>query len=137
MKRYYQSLDILIGAFFRGTLEHASACGCAVGNMVQYHTGKDFDISANHNWYGVISGRYPNPDGAMQLAHLPYKVFEVSKIERSFERITRDGTSFLECKSKDKDGFIGLCDVAETLYQLEDWKEEESKVNIIQMCLTK
>lgn len=128
MKRYYKSLDILIEAFLKSKLKHNNICACAVGNMVQFHTNENISDSDDDEWYSLLRNfNTTNHNiGKKQLASLPYTISEIIKIEKAFEDVLYE-----YC---DRDGFHGLCNVSETLYQLEDWKEEESKVNIIEMC---
>jgi hypothetical protein len=138
--RFYESI--------RDKLAHGCICECAIGNLIQNKGVKRQQIYNNPiSWFDVVhvlpvhhdTYKHLKNEVEKQLLLLPYTTKEVILIEESFEgRKYKYGTT-PECLNviNDPDGFKGLTNTIETLYQLEDWKEEESKVNLVEMCINR
>lgn len=127
-QRFYNAADKLMNAFLMDKLKHSDACACAVGTL----------CGGDEKWatFESITGwdhRIRYADG--------YSRKETFIIEKIFEG--RSETLITEWMSNpaslnmdnDTDGFIGLSRVFDYLVSIEDWSEEENKVNLIQMCL--
>lgn len=130
-QRYYNSLNVLISAFMKGNLKHGNTCNCAIGNMIQATGISKIVLSDAESWYDALT----NNKQTKESKRLPYTLQEQIKIEASFEggiqpNIKDNKTYFGRCSTRtlrakiDKDGFIGLTEVQETLYHMEDWSHE-------------
>lgn len=140
-QRFYSAVDKLMNAFIMGALKHDYSCSCAAGSL----------CNGNQNWADYhLSMLYCNTSvtniaRATALIHnTGYNPREIYRIEAEFEgrdiSLIENGTAAQKDKSSindynDKDGFKGLCKVFDYLTSIEDWSEEESKINLVEMCL--
>lgn len=134
--RLDKSVDVLIGTYFRGRLLHGHSCSCAIGNMLQAYGNLSEDDVRSMNWEDDESDwSYLCRIPADKI--LPYTKREVWLIETAFEGdflhkpfYLRGNEKRRQMRLEDKDSFIGLCNVFETLYSLEP---EESCPSLIEI----
>lgn len=132
-ERFYKATDKLMNAFLMGALKHGRSCECAVGQLVNgYSDWAHFHSSIESRRIEAIEC----------LLMSPYPISQTFEIEKQFEgkktshfHDAYSGMSISLNRNNDWDGFIGLSRVFDYLVSIEDWKEEESKVNLIEMCL--
>lgn len=128
-KRFYDACGKLVNSFIMDKISHGNSCECAVGTL----------CNANPAWkYLSYKGSII---GINQIEPTGYSAIEIFEIEKHFEeRITSAyhqghwGQALLD-KNNDADCFKGLCNVFDYLVSIEDFSDEESKVNLIEMCL--
>lgn len=88
-------MDVLVRAFFDGTLQPINPCACAVGNLICAANGLAMQarpsgriVSPATGWMGLIRGVKPRPDDDKMLgwlANTGYALRELNRIERAFE----------------------------------------------------
>lgn len=101
-KEYYETVDLLLDAFSKATLQHGSCAACAVGNICAKGVGIETldlkDLNAltepikypHSHWFSAIN---VNPEyitiegseGNKAMDSTPYTRDELLDIERSFE----------------------------------------------------
>lgn len=148
-ERFYEATDKLINAFIKGKIKHTSCCSCAVGTLCDNKGDWSFtETMCTEN--GVYNKEVKLKSIIFIKTNTKYSVKEIFEIERNFEgrakpligRIGRELEIKESCnpylrtlnKETDPDGFKGLCNVFDYLISLEDWSEDENKVNLIEMC---
>lgn len=114
-----------------GKISHYNCARCAVGTLV----GTDDWISV-HGGMGELS---KGEAVKLILTKTKYSIIEIYNVEKEFEGRERsllmgNGGKSMDITT-DRDGFKGLCNVFDYLVSIEDWKEEESKINLVEMCL--
>lgn len=139
-KRFFKATDKLINAFITGNLEHGLSCSCAVGSL----------CDNRKEWYYykyAIDHRISTKNIAHTIAISGYSAEELWQIEKFFEGRSSSTLNYRLKNSlkedpgrfdykTDPDGFKGLCEVFDYMVSIEDFSEEESKVDLIAMCMT-
>lgn len=150
---FEHSVDVLVKAYIKGTLEHGSCRACAVGNLVADAQGIELIIDNNSlltkigvipniipNKYGkslfhwsslVDINGYGNKDqGLVEIESTGYTVDEIIAIERAFER----------CEfSLNKDqwmlnGLYAVVDVLAEIHNVDLSIKEEAKELFVKTC---
>ena len=120
-ERFYRSVDVLIKAFFQDNLKHGKPCSCAVGNLIKAGGAKPSML-----WYRLVRqyiSEKERPLAVEQLRCVPYNLKEINLIELAFEYTD--------------DVFSSLCVTFDQLYDLENWQDEEKKVNLLDLATLK
>lgn len=133
LPRFTNAVDKLMSAFIMGTLKHGGACSCAVGNL----------CDGDRIWRDF----YNHESGKRKIAKTGYSLMEIYEIEKSFEvrscnLLDADKDIFIKKtfimpflnSLNDFDGFKGLCNVFDYMTSIEDWSEQEGRVNLIELC---
>jgi len=137
---FNETIDILVKAYYNGTLEHTDCQACAVGNIVRetYYNGEEG--CQDMNWFGLRNSQIGEHPEYQSDRHLPeiestgYTVEEISKIEAAFEfgytgELVDDFMTIETSLMGDPDGFKGLMLVVDCLmkiHECEDNTLEES-----------
>lgn len=127
---YHQSLDRLVDAFYKGTLQHGNACACAVGNLLQIpqRLAKQKGVSELEILKGRFGGTGTLNDGLpgrhwSSLLYLEeedefcgtgYLNKEALSIEFAFE----ESWWGKHTDTDDNDGFLGLMAVVDVLGEI-------------------
>ena len=119
--RLEKTVDLLIKAYLKGQLQHGNACSCAVGNICNGNKSWTTVASVDHYQY-LPKNHWGYEQGKDVIRDSEYSLNELLQIEQSFEgRLNIGfGTKAALNNSNDPDGWIGLNQVFETLYQLEE-----------------
>ncbi len=112
-EQFDNSIKVLVKAYLEGTLEHGVPCACAVGNLIG---------EGKRAWYDIVSRIKLNFDlpsathdeGISEIKSTGYKVKEIVRIEKAFERVTQD-----------PDGYKGLCAVFDVLVKIHQGSDKE------------
>ena len=118
---YNKTVDILVQAYLKDTLEHQDPCACAVGNIIASNnsTKEPFSWVENRNpdgegsWYTqivVFESNKLSPGVALQVANTGYSPKELRLIEHAFESASREGDWM----------FNGLMDVVAVLDKIHE-----------------
>lgn len=131
--RAEKAIEVLIRAFFKGTLKHGDCARCAVGNLVLASRRDVFGL-----WYYLISKKVvldfaQQTVARHQLDSTNYSDEEITKIERAFESGWLDVKDYSIRKTIDVDSFLGLCAVFDVLCDI-DRDYFESRVSLIEMA---
>lgn len=117
-QRYYDSINILMEAYLKGTLKHGDPCNCGIGSLLQGY-GATIEEIENSCWMTKLS---LENEMAQVLKKLPYSKAEIKTIEASFEERNLRGCGLKTVdRFNDPDGFNGLVNLQQTLYAMEDW----------------
>jgi len=118
MHRVEKTLQVLIGAFMRGKLDHHQPCSCAVGNlllqsnpinMTDRNGVKDFQEC----WTDAVVRSQVTPRSCELFAPTNYSIEEMRHIEAKFEKRI-DGEMYFN-SANDPDSFKGLSAVFDLL----------------------
>lgn len=137
---FYKTIDILVKAYQNETLGHGDTCGCAVGNIIAGNLG--YKVTKQLNWvdengdekFGEWSEIFCTTSMGNQLIDASeyigeakeqvdssgYKWLDLAKIEKSFESVRSK-------REKDKDGYLGLMSVCDTLMLIHECTAEETE----------
>lgn len=150
------AVDVLVKAYFEGTLVLGNACGCAVGNILAHANGyniKFVDVdSGNFSmqeivwedeekhelinlrewdlddwWYGQSGGVNPN---CSLIAASGYSPAELAKIELAFERYNDITVESTDAEEQFK-GLMNVMDVLFEIHQVEEEKQEQYKQKFV------
>lgn len=129
-EQYYKSVDILLDAYNRGTLQHANCDRCAVGNLLGHGDWiNSFATGAGINHENIVTkcGSMRNPSWDSDWTNeTEYSVSELMKIEDAFER---DHVNSFIGKSEDElhtanrlasYQYEGLCRVLDCLKEIHE-----------------
>lgn len=121
MMRLEKTVDLLIKAYFKGQLQHGNACACAVGNICNGSKSWTTVASVEHYQY-LPKNHWGYEQGKDVISQSKYSLNELLQIEQAFEgRLNIGfGTKAALNNSNDPDGWLGLNQVFETLYRLEE-----------------
>ncbi len=118
-KLFDKTTGILVNAYMKGTLIHADACACAVGNLIAGHN--NYSINNELNWTAK-NGKHVCPEwtealcgGAEitpQLKTIGYPLSDILKIERAFE------SGDWGHRDNDRTGYRGLMAVVDVLIDI-------------------
>lgn len=146
-ERYQKATDKLVNAFILEKIHHGNSCSCAVGNLCEgsyqwvHYAGAFLTIYNN----SLLDSSHFIEESKKRAAKCfiekatGYSPVEIFRVEALFEgrrtSILEKERSFASLNyNNDPDGFKGLCKVFDYLHTLEDWTEEEEKVNLIELC---
>lgn len=112
---YERSVNILVDAYMNNTLQHGTACACAVGNLIAASMERCIKkVSLGFMWVGTHPHWYehlyvrPSEQGLYEIKSTGYTSSEILDIERAFEMV-------LPCRNDDVWNFHGLCAVIDQL----------------------
>jgi hypothetical protein len=116
---FNKTVGILVKAYQNETLEHLNCRACAVGNICAASAGvrlikKDFGVDLHDNDFDkleLVKGWFYGRD----FEHSGYEIHELYEIESAFEYTQHD-----------KDGFLGLMSVVDTLMLIHEATTEEA-----------
>lgn len=138
MKRpelYQRTVDILVDAYFKDTLEHGEPCGCAVGNIVaatcnnlkrtqqESPTGQIFPYDPDWYYSALRKGWGPNKyridegHGNYQIESTGYTIFQINEIEKAFEN---ENTEELDKDEAMFNGLMAVIDVLDIIHENTD-----------------
>lgn len=132
MRDFNHSVNVLVKAFFDGTLQHLNPCGCAVGNLVAEACGIKLSIimgghvsGANREWFGNLTAyreykhhptQLKHPEVSETVIRTGYTLEEVDRIERAFESV---GNLSMRLKENEESwNFLGLMAVVDVLAKI-------------------
>lgn len=140
---FEKTVDILVRAYFEGTLEHGWCSACAVGNIVAESLGTKpqsrdnyFSNGAFASWSFVFytgcqkQNFYPEAyhgNAKNQIDSTGYSLEELMKIEAAFESVTKE----YPINKNDSIMFSGLMavvDVLADIHQIDLKAKEEAKL---------
>lgn len=142
---FEKTVAILVKAYQNETLEHSNCYACAVGNLIAANCGYELVIAkdsyVNIKWRGVEE--YPeywlnlleelnrgcvsvlsDAERGLAISEIEatgYTISEINSIELAFER--REVRKFGE----DKDGYLGLMSVIDTLMLIHEATPQEAE----------
>lgn len=147
-ERFYTATDRLMHAFMTETLLHGSCSKCAIGSICG-----TIDWTAYHTFFRT--GNIQFATGRRAIKATGYKPVEIYQIEAAYEDrqytlLTKKGNveeivftydqngqlaslRDMRMRNEDPDSFLGLCRAFDVMVDLEDWTEEENKVDLIGM----
>lgn len=109
---FEHSIDVLVKAYFNGTLTHGQDCACAVGNLISDACGFEPGL-ADTAWFGYIHNLHAykatHKLGKQHVLATGYSKREIYRIERAFEDFGNH---------TDKDGYKGLMAVVDVLAEI-------------------
>jgi hypothetical protein len=134
-QRFYDATDKLIGAFIMGTIFHDGCRVCAVGTLCDGSS-----LWTRYHDYS-LDDKIAKDIAEQKIRQTGYSPIEIYLIEQCFEErnmtlleaMNRDTELNLDDRN-DPDGFKGLCNVFDYLHSIESWTEEESQINLVEMC---
>jgi len=119
MRDFNHTVNILVQAFFKGTLEHRDCTACAVGNIIRgngYTLKKDRESSYTF-WLRHIEGvfrrnygQYDYEEAMSQIDSTGYTPFELHQIETAFEK-----SYYYDSQDHEQERFNGLMAVVDVL----------------------
>jgi hypothetical protein len=131
MNRAETAISKLFSAFIKGELRHTGACSCAVGNLCGQ--------TPCWNRFGTPNSPVEEARARRIIEPTRYDVIEIYEIEKSFEDRANSLLEFfndaLLNTYNDPDGFKGLSNVFDTLYELDKEYFEREQPNIVEMAL--
>lgn len=152
-KRFNKAYDVLVQAFFNGTLAKGDCKCCAVGNIVagaygatiEIHEGTATCSMINHLWkalfctsWGIQAKRVPYygktyiEEALYSIEATGYSEEELAKVEYAFETNTNIHIEDY-CKNSEQDiledQYNGLCAVFDVLCELDNIPKEPKYSN--------
>lgn len=127
MRDFNHTVNVLVKAYLKGTLEHGNCFACAVGNLVTdannctFTRGRGFGLTwknGHPHWLdGVKFGQIKDSDNLeaakKQAESTGYTLEEIAKIECAFEY--GYPVDFSSPSPKSYDGYLGLMRVVDVL----------------------
>jgi hypothetical protein len=153
---FHQTVDILVKAFFQGTLLAGKCSACAVGNLVAHYKGTKpnsnsydrFEDCSHPQWQSVFLGGRTRlsyqmlmedteqipwridvriPEGLEQIKSTGYTIDELMRIEFAFETETKRRFESGRELSSDERHFAGLMGVLDVLCDIHKVDETDKE----------
>lgn len=151
---FENSVNVLVKAYFDGTLEHGNCHACAVGNLVTQACGFTYkkaygvgvglmgcNILWSHrdsyyepddsklSWYAVVKVGKKSLEGLRQVEAVGYSIDELKRIEEAFESV--------DWLSNDRmfDGLMAVVDVLADIHGISLEAKEEAKAMFVKETL--